>query len=114
MADLGTGYDAVLCFNLVHHLSPDATASLFRRIGGALKPGGTLAVLDVFAEPGRRASAHADMLALFVYLSSGARVHTPRELDGWLRDAGFAPPRKIRVLGIPGLSLRVATKSGSA
>jgi SAM-dependent methyltransferase len=114
VADLGTGYDAVLCFNLVHHLAPDAAAALFRRIGGALKPGGTLAVLDVFAEPGRRASAHADMLALFVYLSSGARVHTPRELDGWLRDAGFASPRKIRVLRIPGLSLRVATKSGSA
>jgi SAM-dependent methyltransferase len=112
MADLGTGYDAVLCFNIVHHLAPDATAALFRRIGGALKPGGTLAVLDVFAEPGRRASAQADMLALFVYLSSGARVHTPRELDGWLRGAGFAPPRKIRVLRIPGLSLRVATKSG--
>ena len=113
-ADLGSGYDAVLCFNLVHHLTPDATATLFRRIGGALKPGGTLAILDVFAEPGRRASAHADMLALFVYLSSGARVHTPRELDGWLRDAGFGPPRKIRVLRLPGLSLRVATKSGSA
>jgi SAM-dependent methyltransferase len=113
-ADLGTGYDAVLCFNLVHHLAPDAAGALFRRIGGALQPGGTLAVLDAFAEPGRRASAHADMLALFVYLSSGARVHTPRELDGWLRDAGFAPPRKIRVLRIPGLSLWVATKSGSA
>ncbi len=113
-ADLGSGYDAVLCFNLVHHLTPDATATLFRRIGGALKPGGTLAILDVFAEPGRRASAHADMLALFVYLSSGARVHTPRELDGWLRDAGFGPARKIRMLRIPGLSLRVTTKSGSA
>jgi cyclopropane fatty-acyl-phospholipid synthase-like methyltransferase len=100
-------------FNLVHHLAPDATATLFRRIGSALKPG-TLAVLDVFAEPGRRVSAHADMLALFVYLSPGARVHTPRELDGWLRHAGFAPPRAIRVLRIPGLSLRVAIRSGSA
>jgi SAM-dependent methyltransferase len=113
-ADLGTGYDAVLCFNLVHHLAPDITAALFRRIGSALKPGGILAVLDVFSEPGRRASAQADMLALFVYLSSGARVHTPRELDGWLREAGFASPKKIRVLRIPGLSLRVATKSGPA
>jgi SAM-dependent methyltransferase len=112
-ADLGVGYDVVLCFNLVHHLTPDAAAGLFGRIGGALKPGGTLAVLDVFAEPGRRASAHADMLALFVYLSSGARVHTPRELDGWLGDAGFTPPRKVRVLRMPGLSLLVATKSGS-
>ena len=110
-ADLGTGYDAVLCFNLVHHLTPDAAAGLFRRIGGALKPGGTLAVLDVFAEPGRRASAHADMLALFVYLSSGARVHTPGELGGWLRDAGFAAPREIRILRMPGLLLRVARKA---
>jgi SAM-dependent methyltransferase len=113
-ADLGTGYDAVLCFNIVHHLAPDATAALFHRIGGALKPGGRLAVLDVFAEPGRRASAQADMLALFVYLSSGARVHTPRELGDWLRDAGFAPPRKIRILRMPGLSLQVTTKSGPA
>ena len=112
-ADLGSGYDAVLCFNLVHHLTPQDAAALFRRIGDALVPGGTLAVLDVFAEPGRRASAHADMLELFVYLSSGARVHTPGELDGWLRDAGFAPPRSIRILRIPGLSLRVAKKSRS-
>ncbi|MGH3212539.1 MAG: methyltransferase domain-containing protein [Trebonia sp.] len=110
-ADLGSGYDAVLCFNLVHHLTPEQAAALFRRAHAALKPGGILAVLDVFAEPGRRASAQADMLALFVYLSSGARVHTPGELGGWLRDAGFARPRSIRILRIPGLTLRVATKS---
>jgi SAM-dependent methyltransferase len=110
-ADLGSGYDAVLCFNLVHHLAPAAAAALFRRIGDALAPGGIVAVLDVFSEPGRRASAHADMLALFVYLSSGARVHTPGELDGWLRAAGFARPRAIRTLRIPGLSLLVAQKA---
>jgi hypothetical protein len=41
-------------------------------------------------------------------------VHTPGELGGWLREAGFATPRKIRILRIPGLSLRVATKSRPA
>jgi hypothetical protein len=51
------------------------------------------------------------MLALFVYLSSGARVHTTAELDGWLRAAGFAPARTIRILRIPGLTLRVAQKA---
>jgi SAM-dependent methyltransferase len=109
-ADTEGGYDAVLCFNLVHHLTQADAAALFRRIGAALRPGGILAVLDVFAEPGRRASAHADILALFVYLSSGARVHTPGELAGWLADAGFGPPRSIKILRIPGLSLRVAAK----
>ena len=109
-ADAGGGYDAVLCFNLVHHLTPDQAADLFRRVRAALKPGGTLAVLDVFADPGRRPAAHADMLALFVYLSSGAQVHTSAQLTAWLRDAGFRPPRKIKILRIPGLTLRVARK----
>jgi SAM-dependent methyltransferase len=109
-ADLGTGYDAVLCFNLVHHLAPDDAAALFGRIGQAVRPGGTLAVLDVFADPGRRAAAHADVLALFVYLSSGAQVHTPGQLAGWLAGAGFGPAREVRVLRVPGLSLLVAKK----
>ena len=109
-ADLGNGYDAVLCFNLVHHLEPDQIVALFRRAHQALNPGGTLAVLDAFAEHGRRRQAQADMLALFVFLSSGAQIHTPAELAGWLRDAGFTSPRKVRVLRIPGLTLQAATK----
>jgi len=109
-ADLGTGYDAVLCFNLLHHLAPADVTGLFERAHAALAPGGTLAVLDVFADPGRRATAQADALALFVYLSSGSRVAAPRELSGWLGDAGFGPPKTIRVLRIPGLTLKIARK----
>jgi ubiquinone/menaquinone biosynthesis C-methylase UbiE len=111
-ADLGDGYDAVLCFNLVHHLSPGQIADLLGRAHAALRPGGTLAVLDVFADRARRAPAHADVLALFVYLSSGAQVHTSVQFAGWLREAGFRPPKKVRILRIPGLSLRVARKAG--
>jgi SAM-dependent methyltransferase len=110
-ADLGGGYDAVLCFNLVHHLTPEQAADLFRRAREALKPGGTLAVLDAFADQGNHATAQANLLALFVYLSSGAQVHTSGQLEDWLRDAGFSRPRKIRVLRIPGLSLRVARRA---
>ncbi len=109
-AGIDGGYDAVLCFNLVHHLTPERGADLFRRAREALKPGGTLAVLDVFADPGRRPAAHADLLALFVYLSSGAQVHTSEQLAAWLCDAGFGSPKKIRLLRIPGLTLRVARK----
>lgn len=109
--DLGGGYDAVLCFNLVHHLTPGQIVGLFGKIHTALVPGGSLAVMDAFADPGRRESAAANFLGLFVYLSSGSQVHTPAQLRGWLREAGFGAPRKIRVLRIPGQAMYVVTKA---
>lgn len=111
-ADLGGGYDGVLCFNLIHHLTSGQIVSLFGRIHQALAPGGLLAVMDAFAEPGRRKSAAANFLGLFVYLSSGSQVHTPAQLHGWLREAGFGAPRKIRILRIPGQALYVVSKTG--
>jgi 2-polyprenyl-3-methyl-5-hydroxy-6-metoxy-1,4-benzoquinol methylase len=109
--DLGSGYDAVLCFNLLHHLTAEQTVELFGRIYGALAPGGTLAVMDAFAEPGHRASAAANVLGLFVYLSSGSQVNTPAQLYGWLHDAGFGEPRRIPILRIPGQAMYVVGKS---
>lgn len=108
--DLGSGYDAVLCFNLVHHLTEDQIIGLFARIYAALAPGGVFAVMDGFAEPGRRAPNAACVLSLFVYLSSGSGVYAPSQLRAWLRAAGFGSPRKIRVLRIPGQALYVTGK----
>lgn len=102
---LGGGYDAVLCFNLVHHLAPGQIVRLFGKIREALAPGGRLAILDAFADPDRRPSAAADFLALFVYLSSGSTVASPAQLRGWLSEAGFGAPRRKRVLRIPGEAL---------
>jgi 2-polyprenyl-3-methyl-5-hydroxy-6-metoxy-1,4-benzoquinol methylase len=112
-ADLGSGHDAVLCFNLLHHLEQEQIPGLFGRIREALAPGGSLAVLDVFADPARRAPAAANFLGLFVYLSSGSRVYTPAQLRGWLREAGFGAPRRKRVLRIPGQALYVASRARS-
>jgi hypothetical protein len=67
--------------------------------------------MDAFAEPSRRTSAQANVLGLFMYLSSGSQVHTPDRLHGWLRDAGFGPPRRIRILRIPGQAMYVARRA---
>jgi SAM-dependent methyltransferase len=108
-ADLGTGYDLVCCFNLVHHLAEDEIVDLFRRVRDALAPSGVFAVLDAFAPTGRRAAA-TDVLAMFVYLSSGARLHPATRLNAWLRDAGLrTPPRVTAVRRIPGVALYQAT-----
>ncbi|MDG4665045.1 class I SAM-dependent methyltransferase [Mycobacterium sp. 236(2023)] len=109
--DLGTGYDAVLCFNLLHHLTAEQTVDLFRRIHDALASGGTLAVMDAFAEPDHATSAQANVLSLFVYLSSGSQVHPPAQLHDWLRAAGFGAPRRIRILRIPGQAMYVVEKA---
>jgi SAM-dependent methyltransferase len=108
--DLGSGYDAVLCFNLVHHLTGDQVVKLFSRIHEALAPGGLLAVMDAFAEPSHRAAAATNFLGLFMYLSSGAQVNTPTQLYSWLRAAGFGAPRRIRILRIPGQHMYVVSK----
>lgn len=110
-ADLGTGLDGVICFNLVHHLGPDQVSGLFARVHDALAPGGTFAVMDAFAEPAFRKSAAANFLGLFVYLSSGAQVYPPAQLRAWLADAGFPAPRRVPILRIPGQALYITRKA---
>jgi 2-polyprenyl-3-methyl-5-hydroxy-6-metoxy-1,4-benzoquinol methylase len=104
-ADLGGPYDLILCFNVVHHLTPEQIVALFTRLRAALTPDGSLAVMDGFADPTRRASAAGNVLGLFVYLSSGSGAFTPAQLDEWLKTAGFTRPRKVPMRRIPGLAL---------
>jgi cyclopropane fatty-acyl-phospholipid synthase-like methyltransferase len=104
-ADLGSGYAAVLCFNLVHHLGPEQIVALFTRIRAALAPGGSLAVLDAFAFPSRRPNPAAATLGMFMYLSSGARCYPVVDLYRWLARSGYARPRRIPARRIPGLAL---------
>jgi SAM-dependent methyltransferase len=104
-ADLGSGYDIVLCFNLVHHLTPAQIVDLFTRVHSALAPGGSMAVLDAFAPRSRRISPSAATLGMFMYLSSGTRCYAIADLHLWLAQAGFDAPQRIPVRRIPGLAL---------
>jgi SAM-dependent methyltransferase len=98
-------YDVVCCFNLVHHLAEADIVTLFGRLRGVLRPGGTLAVLDGFAPEGR-GSAATDVLGLFVYLSSGAQAYPADRVAVWLAEAGFTtPPQRSPVRRLPGLVL---------
>jgi 2-polyprenyl-3-methyl-5-hydroxy-6-metoxy-1,4-benzoquinol methylase len=110
--ELGGPYDGALCFNLIHHLSPAQNVELFKRIHAALAPGAPFAVLDLFRpKEGGRADASA-MLGLFFYLTSAAGTYSPEELAGWLHEAGFEKPRKVKIRRIPGQTLYEARKRG--
>ena len=108
--DLGGPYDVVCCFNLVHHLAEPDIRALVARVRSVLRPGGVFAVLDGFRRPGR--SDAADVMGLFMYLSSGARAYPESSLDEWLADAGFATPaRRTPMRRVPGLVLYQAIPS---
>jgi ubiquinone/menaquinone biosynthesis C-methylase UbiE len=109
--DLGSSYDAALCFNLIHHLKPGQIVTLLGKIHAALNPGGLLAILDLFTQPrNTRPDAAASYLGLFFYLTSGAETYSPEQLRDWLHVAGFDTPRRVRLRHIPSQTLYQATK----
>jgi 2-polyprenyl-3-methyl-5-hydroxy-6-metoxy-1,4-benzoquinol methylase len=108
--DLGGPHDCALVFNLIHHLAPEAIVALLRRVHAALAPGGTLAVLDLFARPRGEAPGGEAFLGLFFHLTSGADVYSESELRGFLAEAGFGSPRAVALKRIPAQTLYVATR----
>jgi hypothetical protein len=66
-----------------------------------MKPGGTLAVLDMFRLDARRQRASAAALGLLFHLTSGADLHSPQELAQYVREAGFSQPKRTRIRRIP-------------
>ncbi len=75
-----------------------------------MKPGATVAVLDMFRSDSTGAArASAAALGLFFHLTSGADLHSPAELAGYLREAGFGAPRRVKIRRIPDQALYQAT-----
>ena len=99
-SDLGGPYDGALVFDIIHHLSGEQIVALLRRVREALKPGGTLAVLDMFRCDAKRQRASAAAVGLLFHLTSGADLHGPAELAGY-REAGFGAPKRTKVRRIP-------------
>jgi len=109
-SDLGGPHDGALVFNIVHHLHPEQNIALLRRIHEALKPGGTVAVLDLWVPEGDHRPDAAAMLGLFFYLTSSAATYAERDVRSWLEQAGFARVRRVGIRRLPGQALFEARK----
>ena len=108
-SDLGGPYDGALVFDIIHHLSAEQVVRLLGRVREVLKPGGTVAVLDMFRSDSRRQRASAASLGLLFHLTSAADLHSPAELAQYMRDAGFDAPKRTRIRRIPDQDLYQAT-----
>lgn len=100
-SELGGPYDGALLFDIVHHLSAEQLTTVLKRIRAAMKPGGTIAVLDMFRSDAKEQRASAAGLGLFFHLTSGADLPSPNELGVAFREAGFSEPRRTKVRRIP-------------
>ncbi|MGO9456291.1 MAG: methyltransferase [Acidimicrobiales bacterium] len=106
-ADLGGAHDAVLCCSILHHFGEDQIRSLLTRVRGALRPGGVLAVLDLFHDEGQPTSSAA-IFELFFNLTSGMDTLTEEALSTALVGSGFSRPRRRTLRAIPDLRLYTA------
>ena len=83
-------YDLAIVGNVAHLEREDRLVSLFRRLHAALKPGGSLLVVDIFhGQPGGELSAALYELGLALRTAQG-RVHGRAALEACIRGGGFA------------------------
>jgi ubiquinone/menaquinone biosynthesis C-methylase UbiE len=96
-------YDAVLIFQLLHHLSPNDISGLLCRAVETLRPGGWLTVTDLLEQhAGRAPEAMSAYTALLFRVTSRGQSYTPEQIEDWLRAAGCSQVRRLSLLRVPG------------
>jgi hypothetical protein len=98
-------HDGALCFNIVHHLSPEQIRALFGRIRAALRPGAPLCVLDLYDRPPGQRPDSGSILGLFFHLTSGADTYTRDQMSRWLSESGFGQVRTDTFRTLPSLAM---------
>ncbi len=103
---LGENYDLVLLSAICHMFSAEENRALFRRIREALAPGGRLVLQDFILEPDKTAPRIAALFSLNMLVGTRAgSSYSEPEYEDWLRGAGFAEVRRVRLPGPSGLMI---------
>ncbi|MDP9861266.1 MULTISPECIES: methyltransferase [Streptosporangium] len=113
-ADLGAGHDTALLFNLCHGFDGPGNRALLARVAAALRPGGTVLILEPFADLPEGtppvAEAFTRAFSLNLAVTQGGRIYSFDEVAGWLAEAGFGRierhaidgPSELLVARLPG------------
>lgn len=110
--DWGGDYDAVLLFNMIHHFDQVTNIKLLHRAAVALRPGGTVAILDQIAGrvPGSSTNAVISLVSLMYHVFADGRVYEQDELTEMLTASGFMDIKFNRLVKLPGTSLMTARR----
>ena len=83
-------YDAVTLFGCLHQESPESIVDILRRAADALRPGGTVYVLDLMTGPDHTTPPFSALFAINMALTTeNGWVFSDAELRGWMEAAGL-------------------------
>ena len=110
--DLGReAHDLIFMASMVHHFDDLTNRRLMRRISGALRPGGIVAIWEpVRQDPAGKIQQVGGLLDLFFGLFSEAGTWSAAEIATWFREAGLEARRPRSPYLMSGLQLHVARK----
>jgi ubiquinone/menaquinone biosynthesis C-methylase UbiE len=92
-ADLGTGYDAVLIPNFLHHFNPADCVRFLKKTHAALRPGGKVAIVEFVPNPDRITPPQAAGFSLVMLATTPeGDAYTFDEYAAMLAQAGFHAP----------------------
>src|ERR1700728_3182707 len=88
--DYGSGYDAVLVTNFIHHFDVPTNIGLFEKIRAAMKPGGKMAIVEMAVNDDRVTPAGAGMLSTTMLTTTPTGdAYSQREIETMCTRAGF-------------------------
>ncbi len=92
-ADLGSGYHVILVPNFLHHFSAADCVRFLKRAHAALKPGGTLAIVEFVPNPDRVTPPGVAVFSLIMLASTPeGDAFTYAEYADMLAQSGFSEP----------------------
>jgi SAM-dependent methyltransferase len=104
-------FELALVANLCHLFDEDANARLVRRVAGALRPGGTVAVVDILANERGDGPRAAVLYALGLAMRTArGRIYPYSTFRRWLDEGGFTEVRRHHLAGPFSLSLITARR----
>ncbi|MBI4607017.1 MAG: class I SAM-dependent methyltransferase [Planctomycetes bacterium] len=90
-ADLGSGYDAVLLPNILHHFDVPTCERLLGRVRAALAPRGKAFTVEFIPDEDRVSPPEVATFSMMMLgTTSGGDAYTFSELESMLRKAGFS------------------------
>jgi len=89
-ADYGSGYDAVLVTNFIHHFDFPTNIALFEKVRSAMKPGGKMAIVEMAVDDDRITPPGAGMFAMTMLTTTASGdAFSRREIESMCTQAGF-------------------------